>query len=101
MGVLQYSLKDGRLEVGKIIIDECLDCGNLGTSGAVSRGTVSEWNGSISEVEPGGVVSRRRGEGVGRNADNSEGGELVRGAHGPKEFFDVVYFVEKTTSGAY
>ena len=46
-------------------------------------------------------MSRRRGEGVGRDADNSEGGELVRGAHGPKEFFDVVYFVERTTSGAY
>ena len=64
-------------------MNERLDCGNLGTRGVVYRGTVSKGNGLFSEVDPGGVGSRRRGEGVGRDAYNSEEGMIVRGAHGP------------------
>ena len=64
-------------------MDECLDKDNIGTSGIVSGGTVSEGNDSVSEVDPGVIGSRRRGEGVGRDAYNSEEGMIVRGAHGP------------------
>ena len=81
-------------------MDEYLDCGNLSTCGVVSGGTVSEGNCLVSVVDPGGVGSRRGGEGVERDEDNSEEGILVRGVHQPEEFLDVVHCLERMTSVA-
>ena len=87
------------MEVSGRILDEGLNRGNFGTSGIIAGGTVTKWNYSVTEVSPGGVGSRWIGEGVQGDADNSEVGVLVTGAHGSEEFFYFIDSVVRMTPG--
>ena len=100
VGVLQYSLENGGLEIWGGVLDERLNCRNLCTSGVIAGGAVAKRNGSVTEEIPGGVGRRREGEGVGRNTDNSEEGVLVPSAHRSEELLDVVDCVMGVASGA-
>ena len=82
-------------------MDECLDHSYLGAGSIVTGGTISEGNSTISVVDPGRVGRRRRGEGVGGDADYPEEGVLVAGAHRPEELLDVVDGVEWMASGTH
>ena len=52
IGFLQYGLENGRFQVDREFMDECLDCCNLSTGCVVSGGTVSKGDGSVSVVNP-------------------------------------------------
>ena len=57
VGVLQYSLENGRLKIWRRVLDERLNGCNLCTSGVIVRGAVAKRNGSVTE-EISGVVGR-------------------------------------------
>ena len=82
-------------------MDEGLNSGNFGTSGIVARCTVAKRNCSITKESPGRVGSRRVGKGVQGNADNSEVGVLVTGAHGSEEFLNVLHSVVGVAPGSH
>ena len=90
VGILQYSLEDGRLEIRRRVLDEHLNGQDLCTSGVIAGGAVAKGNGSVTEEIPGGVRRRRAGEGVRRNTDNSEEGVSITSAHRSEELLDVV-----------
>ena len=87
------------MEVGGRILDEGLNCGNFGPGGIITGGTVTKWNCSVTEVSPGWVGSRWVGEGVRGNADDSEVGVLVTGAHGSEELFNIIDSIVRMTPG--
>ena len=60
-------------------MDECLDCGNFGTSCVIARCAVAKGDCTVLEEIPGRVGSRCAGEGVRGNADYPEVGVLVAG----------------------
>ena len=91
VGVLQYSLEDGRLEIWSL--DERLNGCNLWTSSIITGGAVAKRNGSVTEEIPGGVGRRGAGEGVGRDTGDSEEGVLVTSAHRFEELLDIVDYV--------
>ena len=99
VGVLQYGLEDGGLEAGGGILDECLNCGNFGTGGIITGGAVTKWDCSVTKISPGWVGSRWTGEEGRWDADDSEVGALVTGAHRSEEFFDIVDSVVRMTPG--
>ena len=72
VSVLQYCLKVCRLEIDGRFVDERLDRGNFGTSCIIAGCAVAKGDCTVLEKIPGRVGSRWAGEGVGRNADNSE-----------------------------
>ena len=49
VGVLQYSLEDGRLEIRRRVLDEGLDGCDLCTSGVIPGGAVAKGNCSVKE----------------------------------------------------
>ena len=100
VGILQYSLEDGRLEIRRSVLDEHLDGCDLCTSGVIAGGTVAKGNGSVTEEIPGEVRRRRAGEGVGGDTDNSEEGVSVTDAHRSEELLDVVDRLVGVASGA-
>ena len=99
VGVLQYSLEDGRLEIGRRELDECLDSCNLCTSGVITRGAFTKGNCSVKKEVPGGVGRRWAEEGLGRYTDDSEEGVSDADAHRSKELLDVVHCVVGEVSG--
>ena len=82
-------------------MNKCLDDGNFSTRGVVARCTVSKRNSSVTVEAPGRVGSRRVGEGVGRNTNNSELGVLVTSAHRSEELLNVVHHVVWVAPGTH
>ena len=82
-------------------MDEGLDHGHLGAGRIVAGGTISEGNSTVSVVDPGGFGRRRRGEGVGGDADYPEEGVLLTDAHRPEELLDVIDGEEWMASGVH
>ena len=58
VGVLPYSLENGRFEIWRRVLDERLNGCDLCTSGVVAGGAVAKRNGSVTEEIPGGVGRR-------------------------------------------
>ena len=82
-------------------MNEGLDNSDLRARGVVSRRTVAKGDGAVTVEVPGGVGSRRCGEGVGRNTDNSEERVFVTSAHRSEKLLDVVHSVVRMTPGAH
>ena len=101
VGVLQYSLEDGRLEIAGGVWDESLESCNLCTGGVIAGGTVAKGNCLVTEEVPGGVGRRWAGEGVGRYTDDSEEGVSVTSAHRSVELLDVIDCVVGVASGVH
>ena len=82
-------------------MNKCMDDGDFSTRGVVAGCTVSKRNSSVTVEAPGRVGSRRVGEGVGRNTNNSEVGVLVTSAHRSKELFNVIHCIVRVAPGAH
>ena len=98
VGVFQDGLKDGKLKIGRRILNECTSRSNLGTGSVLSGGPVSKRNSSVSVKYLGRVWRRRGGEGGGWDTQNLEIRILVVGQHRMEEFLDAVEGIKDVTS---
>ena len=101
VSVLLYGLKDGRLEIGRTVLDECLDSCNFFISSVIAGGTVPKGDCSVTEEVPGEVGRWWAGEEVARYTDIPEEGVLVAGANRSEELLDVVHCKGGLASGAH